>query len=291
MAPWPEAPEFKVTTLSYVMSLMPDTILRDLQLERHGYRVHPTGPYFLPFPDGRCIVQYDDSAKNYDEFAKFSKHDADAIERMGRVDRGSGRGARPAPHDHAADRRIEAARRPLRSAPAGVAVPRAGREDGRRRHAPDDDVHRRHPRSVLRVGPGEDRDVAERPDRHVGRAVRAGHRLRDGAPLDRRRRRRPPRRVGRAGRRDGRGRRPRSRPARGAFGAEVRTNARVARILTSRRGRARGVALDERRGAARAARRHRRSTRRSRSCSSSTRPSCRRLRATTSSTGARGAAS
>jgi phytoene dehydrogenase-like protein len=42
--------------------------------------VHPTGPYFLPFPDGRCIVQYDDSAKNYDVFAKFSKHDADAIE-------------------------------------------------------------------------------------------------------------------------------------------------------------------------------------------------------------------
>jgi phytoene dehydrogenase-like protein len=79
MSPWPEAPEFKVTTLSYVMSLMPDTILRDLQLERHGYRVHPTGPYFLPFPDGRCIVQYDDSAKNYDEFAKFSTHDADAI--------------------------------------------------------------------------------------------------------------------------------------------------------------------------------------------------------------------
>ena len=81
MAPWPEAPEFKVTTLSYVMSLMPDTILRDLRLERHGYRVHPTGPYFLPFPDGRCIVQHDDSAKNHDEFAKFSRHDAEAIER------------------------------------------------------------------------------------------------------------------------------------------------------------------------------------------------------------------
>ena len=59
MSPWPEAPEFKVTTLSYVMSLMPDTILRDLQLERHGYRAHPVGPYFLPFPDGRCIVQHD----------------------------------------------------------------------------------------------------------------------------------------------------------------------------------------------------------------------------------------
>jgi phytoene dehydrogenase-like protein len=81
MSPWPEAPEFKVTTLSYVMSLMPDTILRDLQLARHGYRSVPVGPYFLPFPDGRCIVQYDDDAQaNRDQFAKFSAKDADAIE-------------------------------------------------------------------------------------------------------------------------------------------------------------------------------------------------------------------
>ena len=126
---------------------------------------------------------------------------------MGRVDRGSGRGARPAPHDHTADRRIEAARRPRRSAPARVAFPRPGREDGRRRDAPDDHVHRRHPGSVLRVGPGQDRDVVERPDRHVGGSVRTGDRIRHGAPLDRRRRRRQPGCVGGAGRRDGRGRR------------------------------------------------------------------------------------
>jgi phytoene dehydrogenase-like protein len=82
MAPWPEAPDIKVTTLSYVMSLMPDTILRDLELARHGYRSVPVGPYFVPFPDGRCIVHRDDDAKaNHDEFAKFSKADADAIER------------------------------------------------------------------------------------------------------------------------------------------------------------------------------------------------------------------
>jgi phytoene dehydrogenase-like protein len=81
MAPWPEAPEFKVTTLSYVVSLMPDTIQHDLELARHGYRSVPVGPYFVPFPDGRCIVQADDDAQwNYDEFAKFSKRDADAIE-------------------------------------------------------------------------------------------------------------------------------------------------------------------------------------------------------------------
>ena len=81
-SPWPEAPAFKVTTLSYVMSLMPDTILRELELEKHGYRAIPTGPYFVPFPDGRCIIQYDDDPQaNHDEFAKFSKRDAEAIER------------------------------------------------------------------------------------------------------------------------------------------------------------------------------------------------------------------
>jgi phytoene dehydrogenase-like protein len=80
MAPWPEAPEFKVTTLSYVMSLMPDTILHDLKLAQHGYKATPVGPYFLPFPDGRAITSYDDDAQaNYDSYAQFSTKDADAI--------------------------------------------------------------------------------------------------------------------------------------------------------------------------------------------------------------------
>ncbi len=78
MAPWPEAPEFRVTTLSYVMSLMPDTIVRDLALDRHGYRPHPVGPYIVPFADGRSIVQHDDPKHDHDEFAAFSKKDADA---------------------------------------------------------------------------------------------------------------------------------------------------------------------------------------------------------------------
>jgi phytoene dehydrogenase-like protein len=79
--PWPDHPEFKVTTLSYVMSLMPDRIIRDLDLERHGYRVHPVGPYVVPFDDGRVMIEYEDNAKNRDEFAKFSKADADALDR------------------------------------------------------------------------------------------------------------------------------------------------------------------------------------------------------------------
>ncbi len=79
--PWPDHPEFKVTTLSYVMSLMPDRIIRDLELERHGYRVHAVGPYVVPFPDGRVMIEYEDNAKNHDEFARFSRRDAEALER------------------------------------------------------------------------------------------------------------------------------------------------------------------------------------------------------------------
>ena len=48
MAPWPDAPQYRVTTLSYVMSLMPHRIVRDLALARHGYRIHTVGPYVRP---------------------------------------------------------------------------------------------------------------------------------------------------------------------------------------------------------------------------------------------------
>src|SRR5262249_36997324 len=42
-APWPDAPEYRVTRLSYVMSLLPPTILNDLKLEQHGYKIFPMG--------------------------------------------------------------------------------------------------------------------------------------------------------------------------------------------------------------------------------------------------------
>ncbi|CAN5654281.1 NAD(P)/FAD-dependent oxidoreductase [soil metagenome] len=77
--PWPDAPEFKVTTLSYVMSLMPPTIIDDLDLERHGYKVYPMDAYYLAFPDGRSLKMFgDDAEHDRAEIAKFSKKDADA---------------------------------------------------------------------------------------------------------------------------------------------------------------------------------------------------------------------
>ena len=81
-APWPEAPEFKVTRLSYVMSLMPPTIISDLDLARHGYQIYPMGPYYQAFPEGGSIKLYaDDAKRNHEEVSKWSKKDADTMPR------------------------------------------------------------------------------------------------------------------------------------------------------------------------------------------------------------------
>src|ERR1700761_5734386 len=62
-APRPDAPDFKVTRLSYVMSLLPPTIIGDLQLAKHGYKIFPMGPYYQAFPEGGSIKLYADDAK------------------------------------------------------------------------------------------------------------------------------------------------------------------------------------------------------------------------------------
>ena len=114
---------------------------------------------------------------------------------------------------------------------------------------------RRPARSVLRVRRGQDGDVDQRADRHVGGTVRARHRLRDGAPLDRRRRRRHARLVGRARRRDGRGRRGDRVAARGRSAPRSGRTRRSRGSSRPRRGGARRHAR-RRRGDPRAAGRH-----------------------------------
>src|SRR6202050_1244138 len=81
-APWPDAPEVNVTRLSYVMSLLPPTIINDLQLAKHGYKIFPMGPYYQAFPEGGSIKLYaDDAQRNHVEVSKWSKKDADAMPR------------------------------------------------------------------------------------------------------------------------------------------------------------------------------------------------------------------
>ncbi len=76
----PFGPGYTVTSLSYVVSLLPPDLVRDLQLERHGYHVYPQGPYFAPRADGQYLRLPDDPADRHAEIAKFSAADADAYD-------------------------------------------------------------------------------------------------------------------------------------------------------------------------------------------------------------------
>src|SRR5215216_2101431 len=50
-------PGFKVSTASYVNSLLRPEIIRDLELRRHGFEMLPRDPSsFSPFPDGRSLL-------------------------------------------------------------------------------------------------------------------------------------------------------------------------------------------------------------------------------------------
>jgi phytoene dehydrogenase-like protein len=79
-APFPNHPEIKVTTYSYVMSLMPPTIIRELRLKEHGYDVTPFGPYYQAYPDGRAIKLFaSDSRRSHESIAQFSRKDAETM--------------------------------------------------------------------------------------------------------------------------------------------------------------------------------------------------------------------
>lgn len=77
----PFGPDYNITSLSYVVSLLPPSLVRDLDLVRHGYHVYPQGPYFAPHADGRYLLLPTDRRRRHEQIAKFSASDADAIDR------------------------------------------------------------------------------------------------------------------------------------------------------------------------------------------------------------------
>jgi phytoene dehydrogenase-like protein len=71
-------PGYRVSTASYLSSLMQEKVVRELELERYGYTVDAKDPaFFSPFPDGRHLFMWQDRKKTLDEIAKFSKRDAE----------------------------------------------------------------------------------------------------------------------------------------------------------------------------------------------------------------------
>lgn len=71
-------PGYRVSTCSYLVSLLQEKVVRDLELPRYGYKVYPKDPaYFAPYPDGRHMFLYQDMARTCREIAKFSARDAE----------------------------------------------------------------------------------------------------------------------------------------------------------------------------------------------------------------------
>ena len=68
--PWPG---YRISTASYVVSLMPPRIESELELARFGYRVSIVMPdYYLPFPDGSSLTLWGDAARDAQEIASWS---------------------------------------------------------------------------------------------------------------------------------------------------------------------------------------------------------------------------
>ena len=74
--PWPG---FRINTYAYLAGMLSPRVIDDLGLAQHGYRTIPHDPEaFLPFPDGRSLTLWSDTARSQKEIAKFSTRDAAA---------------------------------------------------------------------------------------------------------------------------------------------------------------------------------------------------------------------
>jgi len=75
-------PGYKISTASYVVSLLLPEIERELELTSHGYRVLARNPSsFTPTEDGRFLMLGADADFNQRQIARFSQQDAEAFPR------------------------------------------------------------------------------------------------------------------------------------------------------------------------------------------------------------------
>lgn len=69
---------YRVSTAAYLVSLMQERVVRDLDLRHYGYDVLPKDPaYFAPYLDGRCLFMYADQPRTCEALRAFSTQDAE----------------------------------------------------------------------------------------------------------------------------------------------------------------------------------------------------------------------
>src|SRR6516165_10099186 len=71
------APGCRVSTTSYIASMLRPEVISELRLADHGLRMVPCDPAIqVPFPDGHVVSWWDDRDKARKEFAKISPREA-----------------------------------------------------------------------------------------------------------------------------------------------------------------------------------------------------------------------
>ncbi|MFN5708613.1 MAG: phytoene desaturase family protein, partial [Planctomycetota bacterium] len=75
-------PGYKVSTASYVVSLLLPEVIKDLKLKENGLEILRRDPSsFTPTSDGRYLLLGPDRQRNQAEISKFSRRDAEAYPR------------------------------------------------------------------------------------------------------------------------------------------------------------------------------------------------------------------
>jgi phytoene dehydrogenase-like protein len=75
-------PGYRFSACSYICHLLQTKVIEDLELRRHGFAVYHLDPSrFIPFPDGRYLLAWDDVTRTQEEIARFSARDAAAYPR------------------------------------------------------------------------------------------------------------------------------------------------------------------------------------------------------------------
>jgi phytoene dehydrogenase-like protein len=88
-------PGFKFSVASYVVSLLRPEIIRDLDLPRHGMELLPLDGTLTPMPNGNYLWRVNDHYKSRREIARHSRLDAEAYDEYGKAMVEMGRFAKP----------------------------------------------------------------------------------------------------------------------------------------------------------------------------------------------------
>ena len=88
-------PGFKFSVCSYVVSLLRPEIIRELDLPAHGMELLPLDGTFTPMPNGDHLWRVNDHYKTRREIARHSRLDAEAYDEYGKAMIEMGRFAKP----------------------------------------------------------------------------------------------------------------------------------------------------------------------------------------------------